>query len=854
MQRLAFLFIFRIQIFVVSVTTLFADVIVPLAVPNLFTYRIPSEWNELAIAGKRVIVQFGKTKFYTGIIRSVHEKPPKAYEAKYVESIFDDEPVVNELQLKMWDWICYYYMAYPGDVLSAALPSGLRLNSETKIVLSQFFDEQQTETLSEKEKLITESLRETGPISIQQLSDVIEVKNVQPLLKQLVKKKFIQVYEEVRQKFKPKRVQYVRLHTDLVNSEERLKEVISILEKKAFRQLEAVLAYIASTKKYQNDLPVASDFSSWMEKSELVKKTDGAAVNALVKKGIFEELETEKSRLEQSGVSGKLKELNSAQLNALTKIKNSFLEKTVCLLHGVTGSGKTEVYFHLIDEVLKEGKQVLFLVPEIALTTQLIHRIRHCFGDRAGIYHSKFSENERVEIWNGVLKNQLGKTLTNEPAYDLVIGARSSVFLPFQNLGLIIVDEEHDGSFKQQDPSPRYNARDLAIYLAGLHQAKVVLGTATPSVETYYLAREGKFGLVNLHHRFGEAQLPESVLCNMQHEYEKGKPPGVFSRLLLEEISLRLEKKEQVILFQNRRGFAPVTECQICAWVPQCLQCDVSLIYHKHSGKLNCHYCGYTVSPPSSCGACGSADLRHKNFGTERVEEELQLIFPDARIARMDLDTTRSKSSYAQLISEFEEGKIDVLVGTQMVTKGLDFDRVSLVGVLQADQMLNFPDFRSFERGFQLLTQVSGRAGRKDIPGKVVIQTRRPEHPVFQFVLETNYTEFFIQQINERKEFHYPPFYRLIEFEFVDKNLDLVNNGAAIFSQHLREQFGSSVLGPEFPAIARIRNNYHKKTLLKTERNASHLEIRKKIHGILEEFRSVDTFKRLRVLINVDPY
>ncbi|MBC7865065.1 MAG: primosomal protein N', partial [Bacteroidia bacterium] len=533
--------------------------------------------------------------------------------------------------------------------------------------------------------------------------------------------------------------------------------------------------------------------------------------------------------------------------------KEIYKTKSVCLLHGITGSGKTEIYLHLIKECLEKGQQVLYLVPEIALTTQLIQRIQHCFGERAGVYHSKFSENERVEIWNGVLADNKKENAFNQRKYDVVIGARSSLFLPFKNLGFIIIDEEHDSSFKQQDPAPRYNARDCAIYLATLHKAKVLMGTATPAIDTYYLTQTDKFGLVNLTTRYGDANLPEMIIADVKEENKKNKTSNIFSSALLDQITNSLAKKEQVILFQNRRGFAPMTECKTCGWIPQCVQCDVSLIYHKHSGKLTCHYCGYNVNPPATCGACGGNDLRYKSYGTEKIEEELEIIFPDKKIARMDLDSTRSKFSYAQIIEDFEEGNIDILVGTQMVTKGLDFDRVSLVGVLNADSMLNFPDFRSFERGFQILQQVSGRAGRKEIPGKVIIQTSQPQHPVIGFVLEHNFLSFYKFQIEERKHFNYPPFFRLMEFTFIDKDMNMVNKGADFFSDELKKIFQKRVLGPEFPVISKIRNQFHKKTLLKLEREFSPNKVREELNRIIFEFRTHEVFKKMRLMVNVDP-
>jgi primosomal protein N' (replication factor Y) (superfamily II helicase) len=832
--------------------TLFADVIVPLSVPNLYTYRIPADWNELAIPGKRVIIQFGKTKFYTGIIRHVHEVPPKKYEAKYLDGIIDDEPVVNDIQLKLWDWMAHYYICYPGEVMNAALPSGLKLSSETKVMLNAEIELPDLSEFSEKEILVIDALQDAQVLTLDQVASLLEVKNPQPVLKKLTAKGIVQNFEELKNKYKPRLVSYLRLKKELKENEAKLKEVLDLLEKRAYKQMEALMFYLSEEFKNKS-VPLPEEQKGWMKKSELAKKFDASAVNALVKKEIFDVLEIETGRLEYLGKSGTIKALSEPQKKAKEEVDRIFEEKNVCLLHGITGSGKTEIYLHLIKEALERGQQVLYLVPEIALTTQLIYRIQHCFGDRAGVYHSKFSESERVEIWNGILADNKKEIAFNQHKYDVVIGARSSLFLPYKNLGLIIIDEEHDASFKQQDPAPRYNARDSAIYLATLHKAKVLMGSATPAIDSYYLAQTGKFGLVNLTQRFGEASLPEIVIADVKAENKANKSNSIFSSLLTGNIQLALSKKEQVILFQNRRGFAPMTECRTCGWIPQCVQCDVSLIYHKHSGKLTCHYCGYTVSPPSTCAACGGNDLRYKSYGTEKIEEEIEIIFPDAKIERMDLDSTRSKFSYAQIIEDFEEGNIDILVGTQMVTKGLDFDRVSLVGVLNADQMLNYPDFRSFEKGFQILQQVSGRAGRKSIPGKVIIQTTQPNHEIISFLLRNDYIAFYKAQLTERKAFNYPPFFRLIEFTFIDRDINMVNNGADFFTKELKAIFRDKVLGPEFPIVSKIRNQFHKKTLLKVEREFSPQKVREEINRIIHEFKTHEIFKKMRVMVNVDP-
>ena len=832
-----------------SLITLFADIIIPVSVPNLYTYRIPKEWNELCIPGKRVIVQFGKSKYYTGVIRNIHEKPPKQYEAKYLESILDDEPIVNEIQMRFWDWLSFYYMCCLGEVMNAALPSGLKLDSQTKIGLNHEKTGDDFSSLSDKDFMIVESLQNGELLTIKQVADLIGVKHPQAHLKKLAELEIIYFFEEVKNKYRPKKIEYFKLN-DIYKQEENLKVLIEKLEKKAYKQLEILLQYFNEEQK-QKILNLPSERIGWIAKSDL--SGDTVAIKALIKKGVFERMEIETGRMEFIGEIKKINPLSEVQLNAFSFVKKCFQNLDVCLLHGITGSGKTEIYFHLIEECLEQGKQVLYLVPEIALTTQLIYRLQHCFGERVGVYHSKFSENERVEIWNGVLRDKTNNSVFNQRKYDIIIGARSSLFLPFSNLGLVIVDEEHDSSFKQHDPAPRYNARDSVVYLASLHGAKVLLGSATPSVDTYFLTTLGKYGLVELNERFAEAKLPEIFITDIREENKRSKSDSIFSKLLLDEVELRLQKKEQVILFQNRRGFAPVTECKTCAWIPQCVQCDVSLIYHKHSGQLTCHYCGYCTPPPSKCAACGNNDLRYKSFGTEKIEEELELIFPEARISRMDLDSTRSKNSYAQIIEEFESGSVDILVGTQMVTKGLDFDRVSLVGVLNADQLLNYPDFRSHERGYQLLEQVSGRAGRKDIPGKVIIQTSKLNHVVYDYVLNHDYKNFYDRTIKERKDFLYPPFYRLIEFVFLDKNIIQLNDASNFFTDALRSVFNSMVLGPEFPIIARLRGNYLKRTLLKIDRNFSNVKVREEVNRVLGNYYSHQKHKKVRLNVNVDP-
>lgn len=827
-----------------SRTTYFVDVILPLSVPNLYTYRVPFEWNDSIAVGKRVVVQFGKGKLYSALVRTIHENPPKQYAAKYIDSILDDTAIVNQKQFELWDWMANYYMCNIGDVMVAALPGGLRLSSETKILLNQNYIEQAANIhLSDKEYLIVDALEIRQVLTLTDISGIIEQKIVYPIIKSLIEKGVVVLQEELKEKFKPKIESFVRI-TDFFDDEENLKITFGALERKAPKQLEVVISYITLSKRYSTE-------QVEVKKSDILKMVDGAeaALKSLVKKNIFEMYEREVGRLASFENENKISNLNEDQQRVLDSINAQFSNnKEVVLLHGVTSSGKTEIYVKLIEQAIADGKQVLYLLPEIALTTQIINRLRKYFGETVGVYHSKFNENERVEVWNNVLNQK-----SDVANYKLVIGARSALFLPFSNLGLVIVDEEHDTSYKQYDPSPRYNARDGAIYLAHIHKAKTLLGSATPSLESYFNAQEGKYGFAEMTKRFGGVQMPEILIADVKEATRKKMMKSHFSPLLLDTVTLALDKKEQVILFQNRRGFAPQLECNMCAWVPQCANCDVSLTYHKVSNQLRCHYCGYSIKPPVKCAACGDTDLKMKGFGTEKIEEELSIFYPKARIARMDLDTTRSKFAHQHIIQDFEEGNIDILVGTQMVTKGLDFDNVSMVGILNADSMLNFPDFRSFERSYQLMAQVSGRAGRKNKRGKVIIQSQNPEHSIIQEVIANDYLSMYTNQLLDRKNFNYPPYFRLIEITVIHKDVDMVNASSKYLADALKKHFAKRVLGPEFPLVSRIRNLYHKNILLKIERDASVGQVKKILSELLVKFKSSSDYKSVRVNIDVDP-
>jgi primosomal protein N' (replication factor Y) len=824
--------------------TLFADVILPLAVPNLYTYRVPFDWNELVKPGQRVVVQFGKSKLYMALIKRIHQTPPAAYQAKYIQDILDAVPIVNEIQLNFWDWIASYYLCTPGDVMNAALPAGLRFSSETRIIRNAEFtlDDVAQDFFTEKEWKLVIALDARQEMSVDEAAEALEIKNVQPVIQSLLTKGFAIIKEEVKDGYKPRTETFVRINPAL--TEHELKDAMDALEKKAFKQLHVLMAYIQLSN-WHTGKPLE------VKKSKLVLYSDTTAsvVDQLVKKGIMEAYVQEVSRLPLSDKAvEKANALADFQQAAMDDMKEQFKTKDVILLHGVTSSGKTEIYMQLIEEVIAQGKQVLYLLPEIALTAQLVQRLKKRWGNKVCVYHSKYSDNERVEVWN---------TLVNpkDREYSVIVGTRSSLYLPFKSLGLLIVDEEHDSSYKQQDPAPRYHARDSAIYLAHIHNAKVVLGSATPSLESYYNAETKKYGLIELSVRYGGMEMPEIDVRDVGEEKRKKLMKSLFSPFLLKNIEEALSKKEQIILFQNRRGFAPFIECNVCAHVPQCINCDVSLTYHKQAELLRCHYCGYSTALPKACPSCGSPGLQIKGFGTERVEEELQLFFPQAKIARMDLDSTRAKHSHSKIISQFEDREIDILVGTQMVTKGLDFDNVSIVGVLNADAGMHFPDFRSPEKSYQLMAQVSGRAGRKNKRGKVIIQTNNPEHPIIQQVVKNDYMGMYTEQIEERKKFHYPPFTRLIEITLSQKSQDDLDAVSPDLAVELKKRFGEErVLGPEYPIVAKVNNYFIKTILLKVEKEKYSQKVKGLVMDSLNEFYALGKeHARTRIKIDVDP-
>jgi len=814
----------------------FVEVVLPLSLAKTFTYRISEAEFHFIKKGMRVAVPFGKSKIYTALVIDMHQNEPSLYDAKEIHQILDEKPIATEIQIKHWLWVATYYMCGIGDVYRGAFPSGLLLESET--VVSHKPDTLVNDSeLSDEEFLIYEALHHQSSLKVEEIASILNKKNIFPILQKLMAKDIIVLEEEIKESYKPKLVRYVKLHTKY-ESDNGLGELLEVL-KNANKQKEIVLAYfqiMASEKK-----PIT------VKKLVEVSNSTSATVKALIDKEIFEEYLLQQDRVSFSGqATEKQLLLSDAQNAAFESVKNNLLEKEVCLLHGVTSSGKTEIYIKLIEEYLATGRQVLYLLPEIALTTQLVSRLRLHFGDKVAVFHSKYSNNERVEVWK--------QTLENSPKAQIVIGARSALFLPFDNLGLLIVDEEHEQTFKQTDPAPRYHARDAAIVLANFHNAKVLLGSATPSIETYFNTQTDKYGLVTLSERYNDVRMPEILLVDLKDKHFRKRMTGHFSDLLIEEIAEALSLGEQVILFQNRRGYSPIIECMTCGHVPHCQQCDVSLTFHKHKNQLRCHYCGYSIAKPTNCHSCSSIDLTTKGFGTEQIEQELISLFPKAKTGRMDQDTTRGKFGFEKIIDSFKNREIDILVGTQMLAKGLDFDNVSLVGIMNADNMLHHPDFRAFERSFQMMTQVAGRAGRSEKQGKVVIQTYNPNHNTIQQVTNHNYIGMYKEQLYDRQIYKYPPYFRIIKLTLKHREFEKLKEGSMWLYQVLSQNLGIPVLGPEEPAISRIRNEYIRTILIKIPQNMALGGTKKTIQKMLNSFEAVAQYRSIKVIANVDFY
>lgn len=818
--------------------TLFVDVLLPLPLAKVFVYRVPRHLEGFIQERIRIIVPFGKKKRYSGLIYRVHNQAPSDREARYVEDILDTEPCIEESQITFWDWMASYYMCTPGEVMNAALPSALKLSSETIVRLNPESDEQAADDLSEREIRILDALKQSGSLNLEEAAQAAGIKTIFPVLRKLMERKLILADEELNDIFKPRKEVFVRL-AERFRSDVALTNLLDSLNRAA-RQQELLLGYLALPEGVQGGY-------DWVSRKVLMQSfPKGAPVlNALVDKGVFEVESRIISRLGSESSEGGELVLSKRQSETLAQVNDGLELGKPVLLQGATGSGKTEIYIRLMEEALERGDQVLYMLPEIALSAQIIVRLRSHFGSRVQVYHSRFSEQERMEVWNAVAKHT--------SSGQLILGTRSSVFLPFRRLGLVIVDEEHDPSFKQQEPAPRYQARDAAIYLANECRAGIILGSATPSMESAYRARQGKYHLVELNERYGGAVMPDVLLDDLSEQTRKGRMKGSFGELLLAESAKAFAENKQVLLFRNRRGFAPMLECAKCKWIPHCVQCDISLTYHKSQHQLRCHYCGYALNVPSHCADCGSTDIRMKGFGTEKIEEEMQDLFPGITVGRMDLDTTRSKSSYHRLMEDFREQRTQALVGTQMISKGLDFGNVRIVGVLSADGMLNYPDFRANERGFQLLSQVAGRAGRRKEPGLAIIQTWKPDHPVLKWVQQHDYMGFYLHEIEERKRYGYPPFSRLIGIYLRHEDYHQLDSAADALGNWLRGVFGNRLLGPEYPPVAKVRNRFQKNFLLKLENGIALGKVKEELQRQTSRFFEEHPLKGFRLLFDVDP-
>lgn len=820
---------------------MFAEVILPKPLYSTYTYAVPPEMTDELRIGSRVLVQFGSKHFYTGLIDSLHSSAPIGHEVKSITAVLDAHPVVRYPQLKLWKWISEYYLCSIGEVFKAALPTGLKPESETYVTLNTDFEAPDGVKLSEQESLVVQLIDHNKKIKIADIEKELKVNNATRYVNSLLDKGIIEIDEYVTERYKPKTETYVEISAAR-DDDKALHELLGLLSRSR-QQEKALMAWL--------------ELSGWLKKkqqprevtrAELLKVADvsPAILSAMVKKGVFRIVKRTISRFNSDKVneSIELPTLSNAQGNALNEIKTQFRNNEIVLLNGVTGSGKTEIYSHLITSALHDGNQVLYLVPEISLTTQLTDRLRKIFGDRLIVYHSKFSDTERVEIWKRLLTS-------NEPL--VILGVRSSVFLPFAKLGLIIVDEEHESSYKQYDPAPRYNARDVSMILANMHGAKTLLGSATPSIETYYKAIHGKYGLVELNERYDNAVLPDVEIIDMREQRKKKLNDGIVSQPLKTALQNILNNKKQAIIFQNRRGFAPIVVCHDCGWTPKCPKCDVSLVYHKNTGTLRCHYCGYSQTLPSLCPACGQNSIETFGYGTERIAEDMSLMFPDARISRMDIDTTRNKNAYQEIIDKFAKHKTDFLIGTQMVSKGLDFDDVGIAAVMNADTLLNFPDFRSNERAFNMLEQVAGRAGRRKEKGNVIIQTTDPKNPVLDFVKKHDYKAFYETEIKERERYAYPPFTRIINIYLKNREQNAVDMAAVYFTNALRNVFCDRVLGPEKPFVSRIALWYIQSIMLKVEAGASMKKVKDLVRQVYASLANEKYIKTSIIYFDVDP-
>ncbi len=818
---------------------LFAEVILPLPLYSSFTYSVPEDQASEVMVGNRVLVQFGRRKFYTGIISALHNDAPEGYEVKPISAVLDDTPIVRYPQMKLWEWIASYYLCSPGEVYKAAIPTGLKPESETFISLNGQLDISELDGITEQQAIILNLLSSEKKISLIDVEQQTKIKNVISVINPLLNRGIIEIAEKVVEKYRPKTEKMVRL-TISKDNQEGLHDFFDKVTR-SIRQEKTLIAYLELSKWLVEKTPRPVTRQSLCDAAN----SNPGILKAMADKGIFEFYTQTVNRFNSTDkVSKPIPTLSEPQQRAHKELLQAFNDHNIVLLHGVTGSGKTEIYATLIDRVLRDGNQVLYLVPEISLTTQLTDRMRQFFGDKLLVYHSKFSDNERVDVWKRLLT-------TNEPL--IVLGARSSIFLPFARLGLIIIDEEHEASYKQYDPAPRYNARDTAIVLASMHGAKTLLGSATPSIETYYKALNGKYGLVTLAERYDNATLPIVQIVDMKEQRKRKEADGIISLPLKKETNAALARDKQIIMFQNRRGFAPFVVCNTCGWTPRCVHCDVSLVYHKNTNELRCHYCGYAIPLPSLCPACGDHRIRSIGYGTERIAENVHQVFTQARISRMDLDTTRNKDAHQHLIEQFSDHETDILIGTQMITKGLDFENVTVVGVLNADTVLNFPDFRSNERAFNMLEQVAGRAGRRADKGTVIIQTTDPDNRILDFVARHDYNGFYLTEIEDRHKFNYPPFCRIINIYLKNKDQKRVDEAAVLLALALRNTFGDRVLGPEKPFISRVATYYLQQIMLKVETSASMTRVKHILHTIYESVARDSRMKGTIIYYDVDP-
>lgn len=808
-----------------------ANVIVPLAAPKAYSYLVPDEYAAAIKVGMRVEVQFGRKKVYSGLVKSLGESDSTS-RMKPILHLLDDQPIVHEQNLSFWEWIGEYYMCTTGEVMLAALPTALKMSSETVIVKNAKADSIPSD-ISDDAYMIAEALEIQSRLKMEDARGIINKKSVLPYFQELINAEYAFLEEEIKEKYKPRLKQFIRLHASF--RDESMMGQLFEMTSRSEKQTRALLAYFQEIKK-----------SPELSKEELIKvsSTDHATIKALEHKGVFELFDKRVSRVSDDNINNpELNVLSDYQHDALDEIKSVFSENKPCLLRGITGSGKTRIYQELIREVFEQGGQVLYLLPEISLTSQMEQRLRELYGPAMMVYHSRLNANKRVEIWKKMFAGQA-----------MVVGARSALLLPFKNLKLIIVDEEHDASYKQQDPAPRYHAKDAAIYLAHKLGARVILGSATPSIESMYLAKSGKFGYVQMLKRFGDSVLPIMEIVDMTQARKQLKTASVFSMVLLEEIEKTLNKKEKVILFQNRRGFSPILECDLCNWRSECIHCDVSLTLHKFSNALKCHYCGYQTAVPDVCPDCGSNQLSLKGFGTEKIEEEILAFFPEVKVGRLDADTARSKTRLEGILDQFESGDIDILVGTQMITKGLDFDNVGLVGVLSADQSLHYPDFRASERTFQLITQVSGRSGRREKRGLVIIQAQQTGHPVIAEILDNDFDAHFTRELSERRQFAYPPFTRLIQITLKHADYNTVEKAAIMLAHGLKSRLGERLLGPAAASVPRVNNKYIFQILIKLEKKVELIDSTKRLIGkgigYIAKQKGMST---VRVSVDVDP-